>query len=357
MIADRQKIRAAVRAADSAGRVNEARQLELLEEGLTTDIKEASPAINKLITEADNFYRTDYAPTFLPKAIPFEASRKPDEAIVQFFFRKAKPGFEKDTILIAESLLRSVKDPGQIRQLGRTLLEGMIERSVDPLTSVFDVSRFAKDEYLAYPNRVREVAFGGRQAKEEIDEIINLIRKQKEQVVLISDLEKGIKGTDTTIEGLAKQIQAGAVGAPSQGQALSPSKELQVAARSVSQTGRTAAAIVRRENEPRILTEQTANYLVRWGALGVLMGGPIGVATDTIPIMGSVAALGSIALAQTLVRPSSRKIIKKFIRLPEGSAAVAPLVARLNTILRETEERKSQTPLPSGLPILRRGEI
>jgi len=207
MMPDRQIIREIARVADKTGRRFEGQQLRILEKGMTKDL-EAIQGVAKRLQDADKFYATDYIPNYGFQAATFKATLKSDEAVVQFFFKKAKPGQEGNAIALVETLNNTIKNP---EKLGRTLLEGMLERSKNPDTRLFEPTTFFRKEWDQYPDRVLDVAFGGAQARKEIGAIVDRMRQQKALIFEITEQGKLVEVAERkggTLEQLAKKVTA-----------------------------------------------------------------------------------------------------------------------------------------------------
>lgn len=181
MIVDRQKIRAAGRAASSTGHYNEARQLGMLEKGITADIEASSPAVSKSIKEADAFWRDEYIPRFGFRAIPTKGAGRSPEDVVNFFFRKES---SKSAEAAAESLQKTIQNPADAAKLSRAWIDNIVQKSADKKTGQFSNDKFLT-EYLSYPDKVREIAAGGPKAKQQLDGIAQLMQQ--------ANVEKGVQ--------------------------------------------------------------------------------------------------------------------------------------------------------------------
>lgn len=343
MILDRQKVRAAKRAAESVGRNNEARQLGMLEDGITTDIKGASPETTSAINAADAYWRNEYIPRFGYKALTTKGAKRSPEDVVNFFFRKDS---SKDAIQVAERLSSTLTNPSDVARMGRAWLDGIVKRSMDKTTGQFNNDAFLK-EYLSYPDRVREIAAGGKKAKTELDAIAELMQDANRTDEQIVGLERAVKESQKTVTAGAKEIERLAK--------VNPYAELETAASEVSRVGKQQARakeaidkeiesqIAAREaeaNRPNDILRRGGNYAMGSGMLAIGFGVASG---NPAAVTGGMVTIGTGSMARLLASPKGRHAIMETMKTRGRNTRDAVVWAsRINGILKTPDKTEGE---------------
>jgi len=239
--------------------------------------------------------------------------------------------------------------------------------------------KFIKDEWAAYPDRVLDVAFGGSQARKEITAIVDRMRRQQAIAVQISQEGKLIKGSEVELNKLRGRVAA--LGGRAQKEAVSikgrpqqpiaaPTPELEQAVRGLSTAAKETEAFAASEralalkaSRPQVFTEQTANFLVRYGSLGLI--GSAGAATGLaltgregakLALVSGVTAFTLAQAAAAMIRPTGRRLMKRLMTIVPGTRTreVTQITARLNTIIKEIEEETGPISGPPSISQLGR---
>lgn len=348
LILDRQRLKAAERAAYDSGKTNLGRQFKQLRQGIEADLAESG--IAEKLSIVDKAYATEHIPFFGPKATTKIAAERSAESVVDRFIPKNTDPNRIEKVTRAFQLL---DDPEPVRK-------AFINKGIEEATQAKDFGEGLVKWWSKYADeaktgdKVLKTALGDQYV--HLKDIVTRLRTVKPKEIdkalssTVAELEKrtviGVKGIEKAQVERLKSVE----GLLAEGRSFEKTlfertakkteliaKERDEAIKKIRKEVEVKLQEITGEKSTKNLTDRVKNYgmfLMIEGSVSAIVGSPTG---GMRAMAGGLMILTPQTVARLIKLPGGLQLFRRGLRVVPGTTQASATARQIQNLLQKEE--------------------